>query len=398
LKDPFFGDRFASDSAFTASLHSQILRNSHVFNNEFWDKKSILADWLLLHEETMNNELSPQYIDFFRDVKDKIRSSQYEAAKAVNTAIIKLYWDIGSSLSEKMKSGWGKSIVETLSGDIQKEFPGIKGFSSTNLWYMKQFFEEYCHSEILQPLVGEISWSKHLVIMARCKNEQERQFYILATRRYGWTKDVLIHKIEWKNFEKFALGQSNFERILPDKVKNQAVLALRDEYNWDFSELEEEHSEKELEETIIKNIRAFLMDFGPDFSFLGNQYQIQLEDKEYFIDLMLYHRAMQCLIAIELKTGEFLPEYKGKMEFYLNVLNDTVKLPHENPSIGIIICKSKNRTIVEYALKDSNKPIGVATYTLTPILPESYRGQLPSTEVLAKKLEAFIELTQVTKP
>jgi hypothetical protein len=149
-----------------------------------------------------------------------------------------------------------------------------------------------------------------------------------------------------------------------------------------------------LEEAIIKNIRAFLIDFGPDFSFLGNQYHIRLEDKEYFIDLLLYHRAMQCLIAIELKTGEFLPEFKGKMEFYLNVLNDTIKLPHENPAIGIIICKSKNRTIVEYALKDSHKPIGVATYTITTTLPETYRKQFPSSEELARKLESFIALSK----
>ncbi len=216
----------------------------------------------------------------------------------------------------------------------------------------------------------------------------------MATKKYGWTKDVLIHKIELKAFEKFTIGQNNFEQTLPDKIKNQAVLTLKDEYNWNFSELDNEHSERELEEAIIKNIRAFLMDFGPDFSFIGNQYRVQLEDKEYFIDLMLYHRVMQCLIVIELKTGDFMPEYKGKMEFYLNVLNDTIKLPHENPSIGIIICKSKNRTIVEYALKDSNKPIGVATYTLTDTLPENYRRQLPSTEELAKKLGAFIEMSK----
>jgi predicted nuclease of restriction endonuclease-like (RecB) superfamily len=144
-------------------------------------------------------------------------------------------------------------------------------------------------------LVGEISWSKHLVIMGKCKNEQERQFYTLATKKFGWTKDVLIHKIELKSFEKFALGQSNFDRNLPESIKNQAILALKDEYNWDFSELDQGHSERELEEAIIKNIRAFLMDFGSDFSFIGNQYRIQLEEKEYFIDLMLYHRAMQCL-------------------------------------------------------------------------------------------------------
>ncbi len=343
--------------------------------------------------KVMENKIAAHYHDFIREIKEKIRTTQYEAAKVVNTSIISLYWDIGSRLSEKIKSGWGKSVVETLSADIQKEFPGLPGFSSRNIWYMIQFYEQYAVSEILQPLVAEISWSKHLVIMGKCKNEQERQFYILATKKYGWTKDVLINKIELKAFEKFALGQSNFERTLPESIKNQAVLALKDEYNWNLSELDEEHSERNLEEAIIKNIRAFLMDFGPDFSFLGNQYRILLEDKEYFIDLMLYHRAMQCLIAIELKTGEFLPEYKGKMEFYLNVLNDTVKLPHENPSIGIIICKSKSRTIVEYALKDSSKPIGVATYKHTVTLPEGYREQLPSSEELASRLDAFLKLT-----
>lgn len=346
----------------------------------------------------MLDNLSKHYGEFLHEVTKKIRAAQYETAKVVNISIINLYWDIGKSLSDKLKTGWGKAVIETLSDDIQKEFPGIQGFSSTNLWYMKQFYEEYCNSQILQPLVGEISWTKHLVIMGKCKNEQERQFYILATKKYGWTKNVLIHKIELKSFEKFALGQNNFEQTLPEKIKNQAVLALKDEYNWNFSELDDQHSEKELEEAIIKNIRAFLMDFGPDFSFIGNQYRIQLEDKEYFIDLMLYHRAMQSLIAIELKTGEFLPEFKGKMEFYLNVLNDTIKLPHENPSIGIIICKSKNRTIVEYALKDSNKPIGVATYTLTATLPVNFRNQLPSGEELARKLDAFIELTKSQKP
>jgi predicted nuclease of restriction endonuclease-like (RecB) superfamily len=182
----------------------------------------------------MNDTPANHYKNFLQQVKEKIRSAQYEAAKVVNTAIINLYWEIGSGLAEKMKIGWGKAVVETLSADIQKEFPGIKGFSSTNLWYMKQFVEEYGNSEILQPLVGEISWSKHLVIMGRCKNEQERQFYILATQKFGWTKNVLIHKIEGKGFEKFALGQSNFEQTLPEKIKSQAVLALKDEYNGVF--------------------------------------------------------------------------------------------------------------------------------------------------------------------
>ena len=192
-------------------------------------------------------------------------------------------------------------------------------------------------NEIFQPLVGEISWSKHIVILTKCKETRQRQFYILSTKKYGWTKDVLINKIEAKTYENYLLGQSNFDTTLPEKIKSQAILALKDEYTFDLVGLSEEHSEYELEQAIIKNIRAFLMEFGPDFAFVGNQYRIEVDGKEYFIDLLLYNRRLQAMIAIELKIGEFLPEYKGKMEFYLNVLNDTVRLPHENPAIGIII-------------------------------------------------------------
>ena len=333
------------------------------------------------------------YSDFLSELKNKIRLAQYEAAKIVNTKIIQLYWEIGHQLSLKQKEGWGKSVVENLSNDIQKEFTGIKGFSSRNMWYMVQFYEEYYRNEILQPLVAEISWTKHLVIMSRCKELQEKQFYILATKKMGWTKDVLIHKIELKTFERFVLGQTNFDQTLPENIKKQAILAISDEYSWDYTELDDEHSEKELEEALVKNIRAFLMDFGPDFSFIGNQYRIEIDGKEYFIDLLLYNRNMQSLIAIELKIGDFLPEYKGKMEFYLNVLNDTIKLPHENPAVGIIICKSKSRTFVEYALKDSTKPIGIANYSITSTLPEKYKMQLPDTEAIAAKLSNLIELS-----
>lgn len=341
----------------------------------------------------MTDNLHPNhYGQFFIKIKERIRTAQYEAMKAVNKEMIKLYWDIGRLITEKQQMlGWGKSVVETLSKDLQKEFPGMQGFSARNIWYMYQFYEEYKGNEILQPLVAEISWSKHLVIMSKCKDEQERQFYILATKKYGWTKDLLIHKIELKTFEKYLLGQHNFETTLPESIKSQAILAVKDEYTFDFLALGDEYSEAELEQSLIKNIRSFLIEFGTDFTFIGNQYRIELEGEEYYIDLLLYHRKLQCLVAVELKTGKFLPEYKGKMEFYLNVLNDKVKLPHENPSIGIIICKSKKRTIVEYALKDSNKPIGVATYSLTTKLPKSYQNLLPDGEEIARKLNRLME-------
>ncbi len=281
--------------------------------------------------------------------------------------------------------------MENLSRDIQKEFPGIKGFGVSNMWDMARFYAEYQSDEILQPLVGEISWSKHIVILTKCKETRQRQFYILATKKYGWTKDVLINKIEAKTYENYLLGQSNFDMTLPEKIKNQAILALKDEYTFDLIGLAEEHSEYELEQALIKNIRALLMEFGTDFSFIGNQYRLEVDGKEYFIDLLLYNRRLQAMIAIELKIGEFQPEYKGKMEFYLNVLNDTVKLPHENPAIGIIICKSKSRMTVEYALKSSNMPIGVATYSLSSELPEAYKKLLPTSEEIAKKIELLTE-------
>ena len=332
------------------------------------------------------------YKQFLIEVKERIRTAQYEAMKAVNKEMIQLYWDIGKRLSEKQKElGWGKSVVETLSVDLQKEFPGIQGFGARNIWYMQQFYNEYQENEFLQPLVAEISWSKHLVIMCKCKDVQKRQFYILSTKKYGWTKDILTHKIEAQSFEKYLLGQNNFENTLPDHVKNQAILAIKDDYTFDFLELNTEHSEFELEQALIKNIRSFLIEFGTDFTFMGNQYRVEIDGEEYFIDLLLYHRKLQCLVAIELKIGKFLPEYKGKMEFYLNVLNDKIKLPHENPTIGIIICKSKKRTIVEYALKDSNQPIGVATYSLTANLPNSYKELLPDAKEIAQKLDKLMD-------
>lgn len=306
--------------------------------------------------------------------------------------MIALYWEVGKRITEQQTAlGWGKSVVENLSRDIQKEFPGIQGFGVRNMWDMARFYAEYQSNEILQPLVAEISWSKHIVILTKCKETRQRQFYILATKKYGWTKDVLINKIEAKTYENYLLGQSNFDITLPDSIKNQAILALKDEYTFDLVGLAEEHSEYELEQAIIKNIRAFLMEFGTDFSFIGNQYRLEVDGKEYFIDLLLYNRRLQAMIAIELKIGEFQPEYKGKMEFYLNILNDTVKLPHENPAIGIIICKSKSRMIVEYALKSSNMPIGVATYSLSSELPEAYKKLLPTSEEIAKKIELLIE-------
>ena len=331
------------------------------------------------------------YGSFIKEIKDLIYRRQYEAMKKVNSELMLLYWEIGEEINRQQREqGWGKSVIEILSKELQKEFPGVKGFSTTNLWRMRSYYLEYSQSlnlppsvgemqkSNLPPLVGEIGWSHNCVIIEKCKDSVKREFYIKMTKRYGWTKDVLINNIENKAFEKCLTNQTNFDETVPEKYRLQAKLAVKDEYNFDFLEMGIEHSEAELEAAIIKNIRAFLIEMGGDFTFIGNQYHLPIGGEDYHIDLLLYHRLLKSLIAIDLKIGSFSPEYAGKMQFYLTVLDETKRLPDENPSIGIIICKSKERTIVKYALKSSDKPIGVTTYSIHNTLPEEMRSLLPS--------------------
>jgi predicted nuclease of restriction endonuclease-like (RecB) superfamily len=332
--------------------------------------------------------IKSDYEKFLAEIKERIRQSQYDALKAVNKELIKLYWDIGKMIVEKQKKyGWGKSIVENLARDLQKEFSGMRGLSSRNLWYMRDFYLTYKDKPKLQPLVAEISWTHNIIIMERCKDDLEREFYIRMSRKFGWSKNVLIHHIENKTYEKTLSGQTSFEKTLPEKLKHQAKLAVKDEYIFDFLELTEEHSEMELERAIIAKINKFLIEVNGMFAFIGNQFRIEINDKEFFIDILLYHRHLKCLVAIDLKVSEFKPEYVGKIQFYLSALDEKVKLPDENPSIGIIICKEKDRTIVEYALRDTNKPISVATYKVTSKLPKNLRNQLPSPEQIQELIE-----------
>jgi predicted nuclease of restriction endonuclease-like (RecB) superfamily len=324
------------------------------------------------------------------EVKQRIRSAQYEALKAVNREMINLYWDIGQMIVIKQQNdNWGKSVVEQLAKDLQTEFPGISGFSAANLWRMRLFYESYANNEKLAPMVREIGWTHNLAILEKCKDDLEREFYIRMTRKFGWTKNVLIHQIENQTYAKTLLNQTNFDNTVPAEIRNQLKLAVKDEYSFDFLELADEHSERQLEQGILARVEPFLQEMGGIFAFVGSQYRLEVEDEEYFIDILLYHRRLKCLVAIELKIGKFLPEYVGKMQFYLAVLDNTVKLPDENPSIGIILCKSKQRTIVEYALKESNKPIGVGTYQVVSKLPQELKNQLPAPEQVAKLLEGF---------
>lgn len=334
--------------------------------------------------------IQQDYLDFLTQIKTRIRQRQYQALRAVNTELVMLYWELGEAIERKQQEqGWGKSVVKNLARDLQSEFPGRNGFSAQNLWLMRQFFKEYRDKEKLQPLVRELSWVKNLVIMSRCKDDLEREFYLRATARFGWTKSVLQHQIDNKSYEKYLLNQTNFDSTVPDAIKAQAALAIKDHYTFDFLELADEHSERELENALVQNLRDFMAELGGAFSFIGNQYRLEVDGREYFIDLLLFHRRLRCLVAIELKIGEFKPEHKGKMEFYLEALDSQERLPEENPSIGIIICRSKHKTTVEYALRNAVRPLGVATYSVVAQLPEGYRADLPSPEQIAARLQGW---------
>ncbi len=265
--------------------------------------------------------------------------------------------------------------------------PGIRGFSASNLWRMRLFFEAYAGNIKLASLTREIGWTHNNIILEKCKDELQREFYIRMTRKMGWTVNVLTHQIENQTYEKILLNQVNFDKTLPEAARNQAKLAVKDEYTFDFLELGEEFSERELERAAISRIEEFLRQMGGVFAFVGSQHRLEVAGEEFFIDILLYHRALKCLVAVELKVGKFLPEYGGKMQFYLAVLDDKVRMDGESPAIGIILCKDKNRTIVEYALRESNKPIGVAAFRMVSSLPDELQGQLPGPEQVALLME-----------
>ena len=336
----------------------------------------------------MSRHLPSDYAELLAEVKRRVREAQYQALRVVNKEMITLYWDIGHLIAERQAGRtWGKAVVQRLAADLRLEFPGVRGFSVQNLWYMRQFFLAYSGNEKLQPLVGEISWAKNLVIMSRCKEPTEREFYLKMTRKFGWSKSVLIHQVGNQSYEKTLLGQTNFGQVLSPKLRAQAKLAVQDEYTFDFLELGQEHSERELERALVAKIEHFLRAMGGLFSFVGSQFRLEVEGREFFVDLLLFQRRLKCLVAIDLKIGEFEPEFVGKMQFYLAALDAQIRLSDENPSIGMILCKEKKRMIVEYALRDARKPIGVATYRTVKKLPRELRGLLPSPEEIIRLLE-----------
>jgi predicted nuclease of restriction endonuclease-like (RecB) superfamily len=326
------------------------------------------------------------YPQFIERIKSNIRLARLNSLRAINRETVELYYKVGNMLAGKVAGeGWGQSVVVKISQDIQTEFPGIKGFSTSNLWRMKAFFEELEGDEKLAAATREIGWTHNYTILEKVKNGAGRKFYMDMCRDKGWSVSTLIEKIRNDEFGKSQLFQSNFEQTLPPERMEQVRWQFKDEYNMSLVGLREEVLEKEMEEAMVKNIVKLLADMGRDFTFAGRQYRLEIAGDEVFIDLLFYHRRLRCFVAVELKATEFDFRDMGQIQGYLQALDEQVCFEDENPSIGIIICRSKNRTKVEYALRASTKPVGVATYTFNE-LPETFSKYLPSEEELQQSL------------
>ncbi len=329
------------------------------------------------------------YADMLRSIKTAVRDSRLRVQRTVNRDLIDLYWTIGREIVQRqVQEGWGKSVVERLSSDLCREFPGMQGFSARNLWDMRRLYEEYGGEPDLRQLVAEIPWGQNLLILNMIKDMAARAYYLRMTAEQGWSRNVLLNQIKGQAYERHALAekQHNFAKTLPEHLAGQADEAMKDVYLLDFLGIAKPVVEREMERRMVNRIKDVILELGYGFAFLGNQYRVSLEGKDYFIDLLFYHRRLKSLVAVELKSGGFLPEYAGKMNFYLNLLDDLVREPGENPSIGIILCADRNRVEVEYALRGIDKPVGVAEYTLTHDLPKELAGKLPD----AKQIEAEI--------
>lgn len=321
-----------------------------------------------------------QYGKLLGEIKSRILAGRCRTFRAVNRELVSLYWDIGRMIVERQhKYGWGKSVVERLATYLRKEFPGVIGYSRDNLWRMRMFYLAYKDHSKLAQLVPEIPCGQNILILQKTKTPAEQEYYIKAVRELGWSRNVLLNQIK---AGAYRLGRKlevhNFPKALPGHLAEQAEESIKNIYSLDFLGITRLVFEKELERRIVEKAKDFMLELGAGFSFIGNQYRLELEGTEYFVDLLFFNRRLKCLVAIELKTGKFRPEYAGKMDFYLQLLNDRVRLKDENPSVGIILCADKSRVTVEYALRGVRNPVGVAEYRLTKKLPVPFRKILPS--------------------
>lgn len=321
------------------------------------------------------------YNNDFERIIAIIEQSKARAIRAVNAEMIEMYWQIGKYISEKANNdGWGKSVVQDFASFLKQAYPTASGFSSQNIWRMKQFYETYKDNEKLSPLVREITWSNNLLIMAGCKTDEAKEFYLRLTIANGYGKRELERQIDSMLFERTMLSTAKNKVLIE---KHPAVSALRDTYVLEFLDIPDDYKEKDLRKSIIANLKQFILEFGKDFTFMGEEYRVQVGNSDFFIDLLFYNRALSCLVAVELKVGKFKPEHLGQLNFYLEALNRDVKKPNENPSVGLILCTYKDDTVVEYALSSNLSPAMVAEYTL----------QLPDKKLLEEKIREIAQLT-----
>ena len=322
------------------------------------------------------------YIEWIDNIKSKIRTAQIKATLSANSELIKLYWDIGKDIFEKQEiQGWGNSIVENLSKDLKSEFPNTKGFSRRNLFYMKKFYNFYKNDfEKVQQLVAQIPWGHNILIISKSQNINEAVFYLNETLENNWSRDILDMQIESDLYERKGKAITNFSQSLPQPNSDLANQSLKDPYLFDFLTLKKDADEKSIEEQLTKHITHFLLELGKGFAFIGRQYHLEIGKKDYYIDLLFYHTKLRCYVVIELKAKEFKAEYAGKLNFYLSAVDETLKTKEDNPTIGILLCKERNKIEAEYALRGMSQPIGVAEFKLSKAIPKDIKSELPTIE------------------
>lgn len=329
------------------------------------------------------------YVKILEELKGKIRQAQYKAYLGVNKGMIFLYWDIGKTILEQQKKqGWGAKVIDRLAHDLTRSFPDMKGFSPRNLKYMRAFSEAYPNRVIVQEVLAQLTWYHIITIMDKVKDEKIRIWYAEQTIQNSWSRNVLVHQIETQLYErqKGVDKITTFKRTLPSSQSELAQQTIKDPYIFDFLNISQDAKELELQNELVKHITKFLLELGTGFAFVGSQYHIEVSGKDFYIDLLFYHLKLRCYVVIELKTGDFKPEYAGQLNFYLSAVDSQIKHKEDNPTIGIILCKNKDRIIAEYALRNITKPMGVSEYRLSRVIPRTLRKSLPSVEEIEKEL------------
>jgi predicted nuclease of restriction endonuclease-like (RecB) superfamily len=326
------------------------------------------------------------YTALLGGLKDRIRSARVRAAAAVNEELILLYWNIGRDiLARQTAEGWGARVIDRLARDLRRDFPEMTGLSARNLKYMRAFAEAYADQEIVQQLVARLPWGQNVRLVEAVKDPDQRLWYARQAIAHGWSRNVLIHQIDSDLFARQGKAITNFARTLTPPHSDLAQELVKDPYSFDFLALGPEMSERELERGLLEHLRALILELGKGFAFVGSQYLLTVGDQDYYLDLLFYHLRLRCFVVVELKIEEFRPEFAGKMNFYLSAVDDLLRHASDLPSIGIILCKDKNEVVVEYALRDSAKPIGVAGYLLSKALPPKLQADLPTVAEFARE-------------